>query len=652
LKRKINPMKKFYFALLLVFLTNYFSYTQDTKTDSLKAVISKLPDDSVKVNSLIDLGIIKSNSDPKEALEIYDKAIALSEKINYVRGLARSHHQAGLAYFFSADYVMAVEEWKAAEVHYSDIGDMSGVANMLSNSGAIFYNQNEFDNALELYLKALSIAERIGDKKRIATIQQNIGALHSEKKTIDQALEAYLTALALFKELNYSEGIGVASINAGSIYASKEMYDMAMEMNITALKHLRYSSYLAVVMREVGSVNIKMGNFIQGISYLDSALVVASESEDVYETSLALNALALAYEVNDSIPRAIEFYEKSKITALLMDDSNTPLEYATEGLVRLFASKNNYSKAFENQQLLQRIRDRKYNMETDRKFNSLLFNFELEKKEDEIELLSKEQELQKREVKRQKEIRNGIAGGFLIVCLFAITVFVQRNKIKAGKKQSDELLLNILPEEVAAELKEKGAVEAQYIEQTTVLFTDFKGFTTLSEKVTPKELVYDLHACFSEFDRICEKYGIEKIKTIGDAYMAAGGVPTPNTTHAHDVINAALEMAEVVENGKAKKIAAGLPFFEIRVGIHTGPVVAGIVGVKKFQYDIWGDTVNTASRMESSGDVGKVNISEATYELVKNQFTCEYRGEIEAKGKGRIKMYFVGPFEDKSLSLK
>ena len=204
-----------------------------------------------------------------------------------------------------------------------------------------------------------------------------------------------------------------------------------------------------------------------------------------------------------------------------------------------------------------------------------------------------------------------------------------------------ELLLNILPEEVADELKAKGSADAQMIDEVTVLFTDFKGFTQLSEKLSPKALVAEINECFSAFDHIMTKYGIEKIKTIGDAYMAAGGLPIPNATHANDVVNAALEIQAFMQDHKKTRAAAGELFFEIRIGVHTGPVVAGIVGVKKFQYDIWGDTVNTASRMESSGEAGKINISETTFEIVRENFDCKYRGKIEAKNKGLIDMYFV-----------
>ena len=191
------------------------------------------------------------------------------------------------------------------------------------------------------------------------------------------------------------------------------------------------------------------------------------------------------------------------------------------------------------------------------------------------------------------------------------------------------------------ELKAKGSADAKLIDEVTVLFTDFKGFTQLSEKLTPQALVAEINTCFSAFDNIMQKYGVEKIKTIGDAYMAAGGLPTPNTTHATDVVKAALDIQSFMANHKAEKAARNELYFEIRIGVNTGPVVAGIVGIKKFQYDIWGDTVNIASRMESSGEAGKVNISETTYQLVKDRFNCTYRGKIEAKKKGMIDMYFV-----------
>jgi class 3 adenylate cyclase len=222
-----------------------------------------------------------------------------------------------------------------------------------------------------------------------------------------------------------------------------------------------------------------------------------------------------------------------------------------------------------------------------------------------------------------------------------IKVEERTQQLTEEKKKSDDLLLNILPHEVAEELKEKGFAEAKLVDQVTVIFTDFKGFTTMAEKLSPQALVHDIHECFSAFDRIMGKYGIEKIKTIGDAYMAASGLPSPSNTHATDAVKAALEMAAFIEDGKALKIAKSLPYFEIRIGVHSGPVVAGIVGIKKFAYDIWGDTVNTASRMESSGEIGKVNISETTYDFIKNDYQCTYRGEIDAKGKGKVKMYFV-----------
>jgi class 3 adenylate cyclase len=209
------------------------------------------------------------------------------------------------------------------------------------------------------------------------------------------------------------------------------------------------------------------------------------------------------------------------------------------------------------------------------------------------------------------------------------------------KKKSDNLLLNILPAEVAHELKQHGRTTAKTYSMVTVMFTDFKDFTRVSEKESAELLVAEIDYCFSGFDHIIQKYGIEKIKTVGDAYICAGGLPALTYTHAIDTVNAAIEIRNFILARKQEKESRGEIPFEVRIGIHTGPVVAGIVGVKKFAYDIWGDTVNIAARMESSGEAGKVNISGPTYELVKDNFKCTYRGKVQAKNKGEIDMYFV-----------
>jgi predicted ATPase/class 3 adenylate cyclase len=206
------------------------------------------------------------------------------------------------------------------------------------------------------------------------------------------------------------------------------------------------------------------------------------------------------------------------------------------------------------------------------------------------------------------------------------------------KKKSDDLLYNILPFETAQELKKYGKAEAKQFKSVSVLFTDFVSFTSTAEKLSPAELVVEIDECFQAFDNIAEKHGIEKIKTIGDCYMAAGGIPVPNNTHAENTVAAALDFLEFIN--KRNRQGTRVPL-ELRIGISSGSVVAGVVGHKKFQYDIWGDTVNTAARMEQNSQPGKINISESTYELIKDKYPCENRGEIYAKGKGKVNMYFV-----------
>jgi len=213
--------------------------------------------------------------------------------------------------------------------------------------------------------------------------------------------------------------------------------------------------------------------------------------------------------------------------------------------------------------------------------------------------------------------------------------------IVGEKKKSEALLLNILPIVVANELKVNGVAKARKYEDATVLFSDFKNFSAIAESLSPERLVHELDFYFKTFDEIIGKYQLEKIKTIGDAYMCVGGLPEENPNNPLEMVKAALEIQTILERLKTERLAKGEPFFEARIGIHTGPLVAGVVGSRKFAYDVWGDTVNVAARLESKSEAGKVNISAATYNKIKSTFNCEFRGKIPIKNRGEVDMYFV-----------
>ncbi|MFI5135602.1 MAG: adenylate/guanylate cyclase domain-containing protein, partial [Chitinophagales bacterium] len=374
--------------------------------------------------------------------------------------------------------------------------------------------------------------------------------------------------------------------------------------------------------------------FPKALDYNLRALKIAQEIGDKNGSAVDLGAIGYIYIRLNKLNEA----NKYLTDALKIADEIGNLEVIKDikqNLSDLYNKKGDSKKAFEYYKQYIAVRDSINNEDKVKKQTRIEMNYEFDKKQ----AIAKAE--QDKKDTQQRNIRNSIAAGLGGTLIFLVVVYRQRNKISKARKRSDELLLNILPEETAEELKATGSAEAKSFDEVTVMFTDFKNFTQASEKMNAKELVSEINLLFSEFDKIISKHNIEKIKTIGDSYMCAGGLPVANKTNATDVVDAALEIQHFMNQLKELREKENKHSFEIRIGIHTGSVVAGIVGIKKFAYDIWGDTVNIASRMESSGEAGKVNISGTTYELVKDKFICIQRGKIQAKNKGEIDMYFV-----------
>ena len=594
-------MLRVFFILIFSSCIFQFSYSQNRVLDSLQQLLSvKKEDDSIKVDLLNMLCWNNISVDAAKSKNFCEESIKLAEKLNYKKGLS------------IAVILMAT----------------------------IFFNQGNYEKCLEMNLQGLKIREEIGDEHGAAGAYANIGDVYGMMNQTDKALEYHLKSLDKFREL-YSKNpnnddafdIAVCLLSIGEIYKGQNKNNEAMKCfqeALTIFEKLQHMPSIANCLSGIGNIYYRMSNIKQAVEYNFKALNIYKEESDKLGISNVYLNLSTIFMSVDDYEKAIQYADSSLSAAKeisLVDNMKSIYEL----LSHVHEKKGNYQKAYEYHKLYSDTKDSLLNEESSKQITEMQTKYETEKKEQQITLLNKEGELQKSEVKRQKIIIWSVAGGLMVVLILSIFIFRERRK-------SEKLLLNILPAETARELKENGKATAKHYQSVTVMFTDFKGFTNIVEKLSAEELVSELDFLFKKFDEIISKYPIEKIKTIGDAYMCAGGLPTANSTNAMDVVNAALEIQGWMKEQNNK--------WQLRIGIHTGAVTAGVVGDKKFAYDIWGDTVNTASRMESSGEAGKVNISGTTYAqisslLEERGWEVRQRGKIPAKNKGEIEMYFV-----------
>lgn len=587
--------KAYYFLISFLCFSPFGAFGQDQKlADSLAEIYqNNTLLDTTKLALLLELSFNEVN-DLKLALAYAEELIKLSRQQNNVLYLHRGYLQKGNkqrllgdlkealeSYFSSLKMAIKAKYVQGEGIAYSTIADVYSVSNNHSNA-KLYYN------------KAIATLRQSEESIAFASVLSNAGDEFFNTNTYDTALVYFQESGRIFEKLDYDIGKAYSLGNIGMVYAKTGKNKLA-EQNINK----------AIQILEVAE------DFHPISDYLILMSDIYLEKKEINTaTSYALRSLKLAqqYGLKDQISNAnlklSELYEK-------VGDTKSSLQYY----------KNHIA-----------YRDSVNNLKSVQVMADLRTNFEVSQKQVEVDLLNEEKRNQQNQM-----IALAIILGLISLILGALYWFYRA--ISREHKRSESLLLNILPAETAKELKKNGKVDAVKLDEVTVLFTDFVEFSKKAEQIEPEQLVRSIDFYFKGFDEITTKYGLEKIKTIGDAYMCACGLPTPNKAHARSVILAAKEMLELVNN--ALRLEDDLNHFEIRIGIHTGPVVAGIVGIKKWQYDIWGDTVNIAARMESASKPGRINLSETTHQEIETEFPCEYRGEIEVKNRGALKMYFL-----------
>ena len=636
-------MKKLIFLFCLTLALQQISVAQTTTIDSLQAILKTAGEDTNRVNALNLLSYELLYSDTDTTIYYAHLAKDLSEKLGYTKGSAGAYLRLGQAYNNLGSYDQS-QSFLLKALTFSTVKRTTAI--IYVNIGINHYEMSNYPEALKNYFTGLKIFEETGDKKAIGSVYNNIANIYTDMGKYDEALKNHLAAKKIREAYGDKRGIANFHLNTGIIYFSQGNYAEAMKNYFEAKKmyeELGDKNEVALAYNHIGVVYKNQQKYAEALKNYSEALKIQQDVGDKEGIAISYTNIGYAYLETGKATEAREWMKKGLQLAQEIGIKTT-IQDSYLGLAGADSALGNYKDAYAYHKMYIVYRDSIANKENTEKIVQQKMQYEFDKKETQSKA---EQAVTKKELQKQRLVRNGFIAGFAIVLLFALLFLRQRNKIKEEKKRSDELLLNILPLEVADEIKLSGRSNPKTFSMVTVMFTDFKDFTRISQNISGELLVAELDHCFSAFDKMLQKYKIEKIKTVGDAYLCASGLPVSSFTHATDMVNIAMEIRNFMLERKKEKESKGETPFELRIGIHTGPVVAGIVGVKKYAYDIWGDAVNLAARMEQNSEAGKINISGTTYELVKDKFKCIHRGKIQAKNKGEIDMYFAEePVED------
>jgi adenylate cyclase len=587
--------------------------------DSLQRVLLSNPPDTIKVRLLNKLAWEYRGLQVVRALEYGREAAALATKLGMKADLVTSYNYTGVIFRNMGNYSQAMSYYlKALDLAEQEHIEKE-IAYAYNNIGNVYLLQKQYAPALENSMKALAVFERMGDKRGAAYAHLRVGEVYEGQHRLEEAIEYYQASLRIRLELGEKESFITPLFNIGRVYQNLGEDDLAMEYfqrSITIERELNHLKGLAGSLVGMAKLHIKHGEYDSAVTLSSEALASARRASAVQEMRDALQALT-----------------------------------------DVFAAKQDFARAFAWQSELAHLKDSLHNDEISRQVTSLRAEYEAEKRETEIVGLNENR-------RWQTVLLNGAVLGLVAFAVLTV-VLIRFNRLRRQsnralrhqnvaideeRQRSDKLLLNVLPAVIAERIKHGETTIAERFSDATVLFADIVGFTQLSATVSPENLVGMLDAIFSDFDALVEQHGLEKIKTIGDAYMVVGGVPEPTADHVQRVALFALDLVRTI--GRYSRPGEEDAVLQIRVGIHTGAVVAGVIGKKRFAYDLWGDTVNTASRMESHSDAGKIQVTESVYNALvggtfatpsglKRTFLFEERGAVEVKGKGTRKTYFL-----------
>ncbi len=543
-------------------------------------------------------------SNPDSAILLADELINFSNQNNFPTASGFAYQIAGQANTLKSNFTLALENLEKSLATFRENEYKKGIASNLNYIGNIYKREGNYPEALEYQVMSIKISEEIRDREQIANGMNSIGNIYQAQGNYPNALEYFERSLRIFEEIGDPYGIAMSNNNIGIIFYNQG--------NIPrTLKHLKKSlrifeemgeNYgIANLLLNIGDIYKEQGDYIQARENLKKALKIFEEVGDKQGISFSLNNMGNIYEMEGDYPVALEYYEKAlKIREEIGDKQG--IAGSLNDIGNVLEKEGNHLQALKYHKKALKISEEineKNGIVTS--LNSIGLDY----------------------------YKQGNYHQSLEYCKKGYTI-AKGSGLLSRQKDACQCLYNTY--------KNMGNVNKalEYLEKLHIIKDNLKAEETIK---TLQQMGFEKKA----FDLITGKYQIEKIKTIGDAYMAAGGLPVTTNDSAKKTVLAALEMQDFITKRKAENDGIDKLTFEMRVGIHTGPVVAGIAGVKKFQYDIWGDTVNTASRMESSGEVGKVNISHTTYAIIKDdpEFTFENRGKIIAKGKGEMEMYFV-----------